>query len=71
MENLLLFSGSSGVDVVERRWKSSNWSGRSSDVRGGGALVEDVELEIYQADDISVVVAIFATVNKLITIEGD
>ena len=31
----------------------------------------DVELEIDQAGDISVVVAIFATVNTLITIEGD
>ena len=33
--------------------------------------MEDVELEIDQAGKISVVVAIFATVSKLITIEGD
>ena len=33
--------------------------------------MEDVELEIDQAGDISVVAAIFATVNTLITIEGD
>ena len=34
-------------------------------------LVEDVELEIDRAGNISVVVAIFATVSTLITIEGD
>ena len=33
--------------------------------------MEDVELEIDRAGDISVVVLIFATVNTLITIEGD
>ena len=33
--------------------------------------MEDVELEIDQAGDISVVIAIFATVSTLITIEGD
>ena len=33
--------------------------------------MEDVELEIGQAGDILVVVAIFATVNTLITIERD
>ena len=31
MEDSLLFSGSSGVNAVERRWKNSNWSGSSSD----------------------------------------
>ena len=33
--------------------------------------MEDVELEIDRAGDISVVVAIFATFSTLITIEGD
>ena len=33
--------------------------------------MEAVELEIYRAGDISVVVAIFATVSTLITTEGD
>ena len=33
--------------------------------------MKDVELEIYWAGNISVVVAIFATVSKLITIEGE
>ena len=33
--------------------------------------MEDIELEIDWAGDISVVVEIFATVNTLITIEGD
>ena len=33
--------------------------------------MEDVELEIDWAGDISVVVVIFATVSTLITIEGD
>ena len=33
--------------------------------------MEDVELDIDQAGGISVVVAIFATDNTLITIEGD
>ena len=32
--------------------------------------MEDFELEIYWAVDISVVVAIFATVSTLINIEG-
>ena len=33
--------------------------------------MEDVELDIDRAGDISIVVAIFATVSTLITIEGD
>ena len=33
--------------------------------------MEDVELEIDRAGNILVVVAIFATVSKLMTIEGD
>ena len=33
--------------------------------------MEDVELEIDRAGNISVVVAIFAIVSTLITIEGD
>ena len=33
--------------------------------------MEDVELEIDRAGDISVVVLIFSTVNTSITIEGD
>ena len=33
--------------------------------------MEDVELDIDRAGDISVVVSIFATVSTLITIEGD
>ena len=33
--------------------------------------MEDVNLEIDWAGDISIVVAIFATVSTLITIEGD
>ena len=33
--------------------------------------MKDVELEIYQAGNILVVVAIFATISTLRTIEGD
>ena len=43
----------------------------SSGCRCDGASVEDVELEIDQNGNISVVVAIFATVSILKTIEGD